>query len=191
VPDLADEVISAIRTAERVVTVDVSNVTFIEFYARPGIRDRRDAAMSDAMLGELSTGECLALLRATRVGRIAVVVDEFPIVLPVNYRLIEAGGVTWVAIRTRPGNVIDRASMRAAFEIDGIDTVHHEGWSVVVRGTLMHVDPDTGDLRERFDPEPWLLAERAAWLVIEPFSITGRRLQGPEPEWAFHARSYL
>jgi pyridoxamine 5'-phosphate oxidase-like protein len=65
---------------------------------------------------------------ATRVGRIAVVVDEFPIVLPVNYRLIEAGGVTWVAIRTRPGNVIDRASMRTAFEIDGIDTVHHEGW---------------------------------------------------------------
>jgi nitroimidazol reductase NimA-like FMN-containing flavoprotein (pyridoxamine 5'-phosphate oxidase superfamily) len=147
--------------------------------------------MSDATLRELSHEECLVLLRTTPVGRVAVIVDDFPVILPVNYRLIEAGGVTWVAIRTRPGNVIDRASMRTAFEIDGIDSVHHEGWSVVVRGTLMHVDADTGDLRQRFDPEPWLLAERDAWLVIEPFSITGRRLQGPEPDWAFHARAYL
>jgi nitroimidazol reductase NimA-like FMN-containing flavoprotein (pyridoxamine 5'-phosphate oxidase superfamily) len=148
------------------------------------------AAMGDALLVELSSEECLARLRATQVGRIAVIVDEFPIILPVNYRLIEAGGVTWVAVRTRPGNVIDRASMRAAFEIDGVDTVRHEGWSVVVRGTLMHVDPDAGDLRERFDPEPWLLAERDAWLVIEPFSITGRRLQSAQLEWSFHAAAY-
>ena len=147
--------------------------------------------MSDVTLEELSNEECLARLRAAQVGRIAVVVDDFPIVLPVNYRLVEAGGVTWVAVRTRPGNVIDRASLRAAFEIDGTDTVHHEGWSVVVRGTLMHVDPDAGEFRERFDPEPWLLAERDAWLVIEPFSITGRRLQTAELEWAFHMRAYL
>jgi nitroimidazol reductase NimA-like FMN-containing flavoprotein (pyridoxamine 5'-phosphate oxidase superfamily) len=147
--------------------------------------------VGDALLQELSNEECLARLRVAQVGRIAVVVDEFPIVLPVNYRLIETGGVTWVAVRTRPGNVIDRASMRAAFEIDGIDTVRREGWSVVVRGMLMHVDPDAGDLRERFDPEPWLLAERDAWLVIEPFAITGRVLQSADLEWSFHARAYL
>ena len=27
-------------------------------------------------------------------------------------------------------------------------------------------------------------AERDAWLIIEPFSITGRRLRSPEPQWA-------
>jgi hypothetical protein len=81
--------------------------------------------------------------------------------------------------------------MHAAFEIDGVDRVRHEGWSVLVRGTLMHVDPNAGDLRERFDPEPWLLAERDAWLVIEPFSITGRRLQAADQVWAFHVSAYL
>jgi nitroimidazol reductase NimA-like FMN-containing flavoprotein (pyridoxamine 5'-phosphate oxidase superfamily) len=147
--------------------------------------------VSDATLRELSAEECLTLLRTARLGRIGVVVDEMPIVLPVNYRLIEAGGMTAVVVRTRPGNVIDRASSGAAFEIDGVDDVRHEGWSVVVQGTLMHVDPDVGDLRERFDSEPWLLAERDAWLVLEPFSITGRRLQSATLEWSFHPKAYL
>lgn len=100
-----------------------------------------DAGRVDAGLEELSLEVCLGLLRVTAVGRIAVIVDEFPIVLPVNYRLVETSGRTWLAVRARPGNVLDRASMHAAFEIDGIDPVHQQGWSVLVRGTLQHVDP--------------------------------------------------
>ena len=81
-----------------------------------------------------------------------------------------------MAIRTRPGNVLDRAAMRSAFEIDAIDPSHQEGWSVLVRGTLHHVDPESADFRGRFDPEPWMTADREAWLVIEPFAITGRQV---------------
>ena len=80
---------------------------------------------------------------------------------------------------------------RFAFEIDGIDPAHQQGWSVLVRGTLHHVDPDAAEFRERFDPEPWLVEERDAWLVVDPFAITGRRLHPAEPEWAFHVRAYL
>jgi nitroimidazol reductase NimA-like FMN-containing flavoprotein (pyridoxamine 5'-phosphate oxidase superfamily) len=145
----------------------------------------------DAWLEELPLDTCLLLLRERSVGRIAVVVDGGPIVLPVNYRLVESGGPTWVALRTRPGNVLDHTPMRVAFEIDEIDPVHQEGWSVLVRGTLLHVDPDAADFRERFDPQPWIVAERDAWLVIEPFAITGRRLHAAEREWAFHLRAYL
>ena len=68
---------------------------------------------------------------------------------------------------------------------------HQQGWSVLVRGTLHHVDPDAADFRERFNPEPWMTAERDAWLVIEPFSITGRQLHAAEPAWAFHPAGYL
>ena len=155
-------------------------------------RDHRtETTMTNAVLDEMSLEECLCMLRENAVGRIAVVVDEFPIVLPVNYRLAEASGRTWLAVRTRPGNVLDRGSMHAAFEIDGIDSVHRQGWSVLVRGTLQHVDPDAADFRTRFDPEPWLTSERDAWLVIEPFEITGRRLRPAEVEWAFQQGAYI
>ena len=147
--------------------------------------------MSDAQLEDLALDECLALLRDHSVGRIAVIENEFPIVLPVNYKLAETSGPVWVAIRTRPGNVIDRASMPCAFEIDGFSVSEEEGWSVLVRGTLHHVDADSAGFRERFDPQPWPDNERDAWLIVEPFSITGRLLRSPQPGWAFHLRGYL
>ena len=145
----------------------------------------------DARLEELSYEQCLELLRAGTIGRVGVVVDDAVAVLPVNYRLVETVGLTYVAFRTRPGNVIERADLNAAFEIDGIDAGHHEGWSVLVQGTLHHVDPDAAEFRERFDPEPWLLAERDAWLIVVPWSISGRRLIAPPTEWHFHMRGYL
>jgi nitroimidazol reductase NimA-like FMN-containing flavoprotein (pyridoxamine 5'-phosphate oxidase superfamily) len=147
--------------------------------------------MTDAWLEELDVETCLGLLSESAVGRVAVVADGFPIVLPVNYQLVETSGLTWVALRTRPGNIIDRAQMPAAFEIDAVDPARGQGWSVLVRGNLQHVDPDAADFRTRFDPEPWIPADRGAWLVIEPFSITGRRLHAAEAEWAFHPRAYL
>lgn len=147
--------------------------------------------MADSWLEDLDLETCLAHLREGVVGRVGVVVDEYPIVLPVNYRLVETLGLTWVALRTRPGNVIDQASNHVAFEIDGIDASHHRGWSVLVRGTLLPIDTDAASFRERFDSEPWLTIERDAWRVIEPFSITGRELHHAELEWAFHHRSYL
>jgi nitroimidazol reductase NimA-like FMN-containing flavoprotein (pyridoxamine 5'-phosphate oxidase superfamily) len=145
--------------------------------------------MTDAML-ELTYEECLHLLRGQQVGRIGIVVDDQPVVLPVNYRLAETSALTWVAIRTRPGNVIDHPGP-VAFEIDGVDTDRRAGWSVLVRGSLERVDPDAADFAERFDPEPWVTEERDAWLVIEPFSITGRVVSGTEPAWAFAADAYL
>ncbi len=142
-------------------------------------------------LDELTYDECIAQLRAAEIGRIGIVVNDFPIVVPVNFRLVQTSGRTWLAIRTRPGNVIERAGLPAAFEIDGIDPRRREGWSVLVRGTLHHVDPDQAEFRERFDPEPWIEAERDAWLIIEPFQITGRRLRAAPPQWPFHAAAYL
>jgi uncharacterized protein len=152
--------------------------------------------MADALLDDISLEECRSLLRAGHVGRVAVVIDGFPVVLPVNYRIVETTGReasarTWIALRTRPGNVIDRAPMNVAFEIDAIDARTRQGWSVLTRGTLHHVDPDAAGFRERFDPEPWLTTERDAWLVIEPFAISGRRLRAEEPAWAFHPSAYI
>jgi nitroimidazol reductase NimA-like FMN-containing flavoprotein (pyridoxamine 5'-phosphate oxidase superfamily) len=147
--------------------------------------------MSDAWLEPLSPAACRDLLREHSVGRIAFVVNDFPVVLPVNYRFVDEHGKTWIALRTRPGGPIEHEGMKVAFEVDGVDPTHHQGWSVLARGTLHHVDPDAAGFREQFDPEPWILEEREAWLVVDPFEITGRMLHAAEREWAFHVLAYL
>jgi hypothetical protein len=148
-------------------------------------------AEGSAWLEELSTEEALTLLRGTDLGRIAFMTGEFPVALPVNYRFAEgAGGEWWLALRTRPDSVIDQAPMHVALEIDGVDTVSRSGWSVLVRGRLHHVDPAPGT-DHLVDSEPWLDTDRDSWLLIQPVSVSGRRLHPAPPAWAFHLRAYL
>jgi nitroimidazol reductase NimA-like FMN-containing flavoprotein (pyridoxamine 5'-phosphate oxidase superfamily) len=146
--------------------------------------------MDDTLLEELSPSECVELLAACPVGRIGAVVDGAPLVLPVNYRWLPDERTPYLAIRTRPDNVIDRAGPLVAFEIDGIDPIHRVGWSVLVRGRLHHLGHATL-VSDVIDPHPWLQADRDSWLLIEPESISGRRLRTVDIEWAFHWRGYL
>jgi nitroimidazol reductase NimA-like FMN-containing flavoprotein (pyridoxamine 5'-phosphate oxidase superfamily) len=146
---------------------------------------------------DLSYEECLALLQAESVGRIAVIAEPYPLVFPVNYRVVgsevapAAPGRTWIAIRTRPGNTIDRAPMFVSFEIDGIDRNHRTGWSVLVTGTMHRVDTAAAEFDARFDPEPWVAEGRDRWLVVHASQVTGRRLRDQDADWAFSARAYL
>jgi nitroimidazol reductase NimA-like FMN-containing flavoprotein (pyridoxamine 5'-phosphate oxidase superfamily) len=126
------------------------------------------------------------------VGRIAFVVDSLPIILPVNYRLLDGDTGLWILLRTRRGSGIDGAPEQVAFEIDGVDLDHHQGWSVLVRGVLHHLDHNDIELmRTRFDPKPWPEGERSSWLAVKPQAVTGRRLRGDEREWAFSPGAYL
>jgi hypothetical protein len=81
--------------------------------------------------------------------------------------------------------------MYASFQIDGFDANLRRGWSVLVRGMLQPVNPDAAGFRERFDPEPWIAEERDAWLIVEPFAITGRRLRNRHHAWTLHPAAYL
>jgi uncharacterized protein len=134
---------------------------------------------------------CLELLRLGRVGRMAVVVDGFPQVVPVNYRLVQRDRELWIVVRTRPGSVIDQEASRVGFEIDGIDPIHRTGWSVLVRGVVHHDNGCLCPWREGEDPEPWMSTDRDSWLLIHVLAVTGRRLHEPDLEWAFHIRGYL
>ena len=58
-------------------------------------------------------------------------------------------GAPVIAIRTRPGNVIDHTGELVAFEVDGVDAARDGGWSVLVHGRLSRVLPQT-----RFDSHP-------------------------------------
>lgn len=146
--------------------------------------------MTTSELEPLSLESCLDRLRREAVGRIAFVLDRDPVVFPVNYRLVEPPSGPAIAVRTRPGSVIERAPLSVAFEIDWIDRVHHRGWSVLVRGDLVHVDPTSDEFVERYDPKSWL-ADRESWLMIDPWEISGRELRGTEAIWPFRAGEYL
>jgi hypothetical protein len=147
--------------------------------------------MTETWLEEIPREECLVLLRATAVGRIGILFDSLPLVLPVNYRVIEADNRVALAIRTHPGHLIDRSGADVAFEIDGIDDSHRRGWSVLVRGFLRHHDGEVPSIWTQHSSDSWLAEPGDVWLTIEPFDISGRRLRSESVEWAFLASAYL
>ena len=145
--------------------------------------------MSDTVLDPLPESECLARLRERSVGRIAIVVDGDPVILPVTYRLVEPPSGPLLALRTRTGNVIEQAPTSVAFEIDSIDATHHAGWSVLVRGELLHASATSAQFRELYDPASWL-DDREAWLLIDPWAISGRELRGADLQWPVRPSEY-
>lgn len=124
---------------------------------------------------ELSTRECRALLSTHGVGRIAVATVTGPVVVPVNYSVVDGA----VVFRTAPGTTPSQAAgCQVAFEADRIDDAFGQGWRVLVRGHARTVtDPDEARrLDEQAYSRPWAGGERDQWVRIEPRGITGRRI---------------
>jgi uncharacterized protein len=131
-------------------------------------------------LEDLGPEECLRLLATQHLGRIGMVVDGQPMVLPVNYALL---GET-IVFRTARGSGFDRLVRRAevVFEIDHADPAFHSGWSVIGRGTAEGIDEriDTAAL-ERLVQRPWARQVPAGWIAVPLRQVTGRRIvQVPE-----------
>jgi uncharacterized protein len=138
---------------------------------------------------ESSPPRCRSLLGLATVGRVAFVANDYPVVLPVNYRVVSDAGIV-VLVRTAR-RLIDRAPLRVAFEIDGIDHEHHQGWSVLVRGRLHHIDEDAAvRIASLFEGDPWPHEHRASWLVISAEAVAGRRLESAEVEWPLSGGAY-
>ena len=77
---------------------------------------------------ELTKSECFSLLSGQRLGRVAMVDDQGPIIFPVNFVLDRH----MVVFRTDEGTKLGTAARggRVAFEVDGADEAAHTGWSV-------------------------------------------------------------
>lgn len=128
-------------------------------------------------LVELGRSECERLLASREVGRLAVVVEGSPHVVPVNYAT-PGGGV--VVFRTAPGTVLTEASLRqVAFEVDDVDPATRSGWSVEVRGFGRDIsdalDADAAELRQ-LPLVTWAPGDRQQWFKVVPSTVTGRRL---------------
>ena len=123
----------------------------------------------------LTFEQCRELLESGIVGRIGMVVNGEPVILPVNYRYARGS----IVFRTALGEKSDAAMMDrpVAFEIDHWDPVHETGWSVLVKGTAHEVDADDAAAADASTLQPWARAvERDIWVRIVPNEITGRRV---------------
>jgi nitroimidazol reductase NimA-like FMN-containing flavoprotein (pyridoxamine 5'-phosphate oxidase superfamily) len=129
------------------------------------------------MFEHMSQSECIARLVAGRIGRVGVVVEEAPHVLPVNYTSMSNGAVVF---RTAEGSLLAQVDGRVVvFEVDGFDVKKAVGWSVCVHGVAREItdgdDPTARRLQE-LSVVTWAPGQRDRWFAITPDMITGRRL---------------
>ncbi|MEV0173503.1 pyridoxamine 5'-phosphate oxidase family protein [Streptomyces sp. NPDC050803] len=132
-------------------------------------------AAPHAEFTELTMAQCRTLLSTHGVGRLAVPTATGPVVVPVNYTVLDGT----IVFRTRVGTTpAQAAGCQVAFEVDRIDDAFSSGWSVLVRGHARTVtDPEeVRRLDERAYSAPWAGGRRALWVRIDPRTVSGRRI---------------
>jgi nitroimidazol reductase NimA-like FMN-containing flavoprotein (pyridoxamine 5'-phosphate oxidase superfamily) len=133
--------------------------------------------MTNEML-DLPRDECMRLLAANRVGRLAVAMTNgSPVIRPVNYAFDEPSQS--VVFRTSGGSKLHAVvqAAEAAFEIDGFDEHSHTGWSVIIHGVAEQVT-NASDIHrlEVLELTPWAPGHRRHWVRIRARTVTGRRI---------------
>jgi nitroimidazol reductase NimA-like FMN-containing flavoprotein (pyridoxamine 5'-phosphate oxidase superfamily) len=126
-------------------------------------------------LAVMTQKESWALVKQAALGRLAFVMDGWPLVMPVNY-LVDGDDVV---MRSDPGRKLTaaRQQVQATLEVDWVDRVHRSGWSVLVFGIATAVDDPQEIARlDRRGLRSWAASERASWIRLLPVEITGRRL---------------
>ena len=138
--------------------------------------------MADRMIEELDEAESLRLISTGGIGRIAYQSRFGPAVLPVNYQWHDGA----VVFRTTRHSALDEdlqtgitgGDYEVAFEIDEIDAIGRQGWSVLLQGPAHHVDSEAErESAEQAGVEPWPAGERELFVRIVPHRITGRRIK--------------
>lgn len=124
-------------------------------------------------LEELPAEECLRLLRAHDLGRVAFGVGDRTHIFPVNY----AVGDNAVVFRTASGTKLESMPLgRVAFEIDGVETDH--AWSVVVHGVAHDITETLDEASQalrRLAVPTLAPGERVHWIQIRLDELSGRR----------------
>ncbi len=129
-------------------------------------------ALPHAELRELTAEQCRTHLAAGGVGRVVFSSSRGPVALPVNYEFSE----DQIVFSTDGAKASALGSAETVgFEIDRVDEVLSEGWSVLVTGSCRRIeDPDEVQRLSSLDLESWAGGDRHALLAVSPDEITGR-----------------
>jgi nitroimidazol reductase NimA-like FMN-containing flavoprotein (pyridoxamine 5'-phosphate oxidase superfamily) len=134
----------------------------------------RGAADGRGRLEVLTEREVLDALQRTTVGRIAFVVDGWPVVVPINFVLDGRD----VVFRTDPGGKLTACQGgRVCFQADRSDCVYERGWSALAFGIADQVhDRAEIDRLQQMELRPWAGGAKAHWVRVRVAQWSGRRL---------------
>lgn len=124
----------------------------------------------------LDAQECRLRLEGhpVHVGRVAFVSDGYPVVLPVNYQVIDGD----VVFRTGIGSKLD-AALRGAplsFQVDAVDPAWEEGWSVLVKGRAEELTGEALQRVRRRALRPWGPGTKPRYLRVVAEHVSGRQI---------------
>jgi nitroimidazol reductase NimA-like FMN-containing flavoprotein (pyridoxamine 5'-phosphate oxidase superfamily) len=132
--------------------------------------------MDTSLPRELTHAECVHLLSAGVVGRVAMSAPDGPRIMPVNYSMHAVA----IVFRTSPYSEMSSLGWDSelAFEVDELDYGTLQGSSVVARGRGRVVeDPDEiADIRAGWEPRPWAGGSRGVYVKLPWRELTGRRV---------------
>jgi nitroimidazol reductase NimA-like FMN-containing flavoprotein (pyridoxamine 5'-phosphate oxidase superfamily) len=126
----------------------------------------------------LPESECRELLSIGLIGRIAFNNAGGIQLLPVNYFYLDGCVYFRVDAASELGGLADGAD-EVAFEVDYLDELVKQAWSVLAKGPIAAVTEATeleSLLGER-RLEPWALGDRQLYLRLEPATLTGRKVK--------------
>ncbi|MFI7324826.1 helix-turn-helix domain-containing protein [Streptomyces rubiginosohelvolus] len=132
-----------------------------------------------ARMVELGEAMCWTRLGDHGVGRVALTLEDGPVVLPVNYQVLDGEVMFRTGDDSPPAAAADT---EIAFEADHFDDAFSRGWSVLIVGSVRPVADDDASqqLREAAFSTPWAGQEREHVMLLGARRITGRRILVPD-----------
>ncbi len=129
-------------------------------------------ALPGAILEPLTPAQCRAHLAAGGVGRVIFHASRGPVAHPVNFRF--SNGEVFFNTTVNMATELESQST-VGFEIDHIDDLFTEGWSVLMTGSARRVDhPDQLVEHATHGVVPWAGGVRGAVVAITAAEVTGR-----------------
>jgi len=143
-------------------------------------------------LRDLDAEECYQFLATQTVGRLGVVIEHYPEVLPVNYALDHQV----IVFRSHAGPKLHAAHhANVSFQVDAVDQIRRLGWSVLVRGMAEVIDESRDPVRaarsHAAGAEPWIAGDQPHLVRVIPAGVTGRLLVADDTEEWVDLRGYL
>jgi nitroimidazol reductase NimA-like FMN-containing flavoprotein (pyridoxamine 5'-phosphate oxidase superfamily) len=139
---------------------------------RPGRRDSDDRP--ERTFEDLAREQCLDLLEANHLGRVAWQAADLPQILPVTYAMhhglhLLPHYARWDPFRAGPAD-------QGPLEVDELDQRTRSGWSIVLQGRTSAVsEPDAlADLWAADSLVPWAGGNRTLFICIRPDRVSGR-----------------